>query len=229
MSKRAKILAAIAVALVLVGILASAVGAQASRTRIAWLIADRLSVVGNASVDGVFTANGYTFLLDDVTSTGDFSTTGLMSNGGILQDINYAENLYMLPTVASASVEYTTTTALFTIADGEVWIVHDVLVNVTDNYDCTGDNCTFQIGDGGDANGLVDLVDAELQAADVEVTGGAAGWQGYLSGTRGAYLANGGGFVYAPSGAAETIDLAIGGTDPADGAATVYIVYTRIE
>ena len=107
-------------------------------------------------------------------------------------------------------------------------MIHAVYVQVTSNFNCTGDNCTLQIGDGGDANGLVDLVDAELQAAAVDVTGAAAGWMGFMSDTRGAYLADGSAFVYAPS-AAETIDFAVGGTDPAAGAATVYVVYTRIK
>lgn len=209
--------------------------AQTSRTRMGWLLVDKLTVNTDADIADDLTVT------DAATVGGALSVTGAASMGStlavtgqstlddIVQTINSVENVGVLPTVASASVAYTTTTALFTIADGEVWIIHDVLVNVTTNYDCTGDNCTFQIGDGNDANGLVDLVDAEIQAADTEVTGGAAGWQGYLSGTRGAYLANGGGFVYAPSGAAETIDFAMGGTDPAGGAATVYIIYTRLE
>jgi hypothetical protein len=38
--------------------------------------------------------------------------------------------------------------------------------------------------------------------------------------------------VYAPVGADETIDVAIddtGGTDPSAGAATIYLIYTRIQ
>jgi hypothetical protein len=117
---------------------------------------------------------------------------------------------------------------LWTVADGEIWIVHDVLIKVSSNFDCTGDDCTLKIGDGNDDNGLLDLVDAELQAADTEGTGFAAGWQGQLAATKGAYLVDSD-FVYAPSGAAETIDITIGGTSPAAGAATVYIIYTRVQ
>lgn len=165
---------------------------------------------------------------DDLTVVDDTVLSDDVAVGGnVTQAVaSGTENVGMLPTVASATITYATTANIFAVATNEKWIVHGVLVNVTSNYDCTGDNCTLQIGDGNDANGLVDLVDAELQAADTEVTGGAAGWQGYLSGTRGAYLADGGGFVYA---AADGIDATVGGTDPAAGAATVYIIYTRIQ
>jgi hypothetical protein len=230
MGKRTRVLTVVVMALVLVAAFATVANAQASRTRIAWLIADRLDVLGDATVGDDLTVTDDSTLTDDVSIGGDLSVTGTSTLDDIAQTINSVENLGTLPTVASASVAYTTTTGLFTIGDGEVWIVHGVLVNVTTNYDCTGDDCTFQIGDGNDANGLVDLVDDEIQAADTEGTGFAAGWQGQLSATSGAYMAGtNGGFVYAPSGAAETIDFAMGGTDPAGGAATVYILYTRIE
>lgn len=103
-------------------------------------------------------------------------------------------------------------------------------VSVTTNFDCDGDDCTLQIGDDGDVNGLLDLADAELQTTDTEGTGAPAGWQGFMSSdTVGAYLAQGLGFVYL---GAQTIDIAIddtGATDPSAGAATVYIVYTRVQ
>jgi hypothetical protein len=48
---------------------------------------------------------------------------------------------------------------------------------------------------------------------------------------RGAYLAEGLGFVYAPSGADETIDWACSavGDDLSAGAMTVYVVYIRVQ
>ncbi len=119
-----------------------------------------------------------------------------------------------------------------TIADGEIWLVHQVLVKVTTNFDCTGDDCVMTVGDGNDADGFIVLADAEMQAADTEGTGFAAGWQGQAAATQGVYQdGNWNGFVYAPSGAAETIDWALtaSGNDFAAGAATIYVVYTRIQ
>jgi len=182
---------------------------------------------------------------DDVTVTDDLScdvasvaglsasnnitVTGVISISGAsgYQTAFDTEHL-RLPTVSDVAVTYQSSGALWTIGDGEIWIVHSVLIDVGTNFDCTGDNCTLQIGDGNDTNGLLDLVDAEMQAADTEGTGFAAGWQGQLAATKGAYLVDSD-FVYAPSGSAETIDIAIGGTDPAAGAATVYLIYTRIQ
>lgn len=130
--------------------------------------------------------------------------------------------------ILDSAVTYESSGALWTVTSGEIWIVHTVVISVTTNFDCTGDNCTLQIGDGNDANGLLDLVDAEMQAADTEGTGFATGWQGQLAATRGAYLVDGD-FIYAPLGGDETIDIAVGGTDPAAGVATIYILYTRIQ
>ncbi len=113
--------------------------------------------------------------------------------------------------------------------------MHDVFVNVTTNFDCTGDDATLVIGDGNDANGFIDLADAELQTSDTEGTGFAAGWQGLVVATQGVYLDDATGsdnFIYAPSGAAETIDYLIdegSGETLTAGAATIYVVYTRIQ
>lgn len=120
-----------------------------------------------------------------------------------------------------------------TVPDGQIWIVHKVLTKVTTNFDATGDDANLVVGDGNDADGFLVLADATLQAADTEGTGFAVGWQGQAAATIGAYLeANENGFVYAPSGAAETIDWAVtetSGTTLAAGAATIYVIYTRIQ
>lgn len=144
--------------------------------------------------------------------------------GGLTTVVN-EENIGV-PTMVSAAITYESDGALFTIGADEIWVIHGIWVNVTTNFDCTGNDCTLQIGDGGDANGLIDMVDAELQAAAVQVTGASAGWHGSMSATLGAYMADGM-FVYNPS-AAETIDITIGGTTPAAGAGTVYMLYTRL-
>lgn len=144
-------------------------------------------------------------------------------------------------THASAAFTYTAaaggTVPLFTIADGETWLVHDVKVNVTSNWNCTGDDCLVEIGDGSDVDGFCTLADATLQAADTELTGYPAGWQCAAAATRGVYLdevttnAYTGGLIYDRSGSAETIDAKISasGNDLSGGAATVHIFYTRID
>jgi hypothetical protein len=173
--------------------------------------------------------SGATFDLQSGVTT-DFSS-------GIDQDLN-TENVGVLPSVVSVSIDIdndSSPATCATVADGEVWVVHTVYANVLDNFDCTGDDCTFDVGDGNDQDGLLDLDDAELQASDVDVANGAAGWQGYGSDTIGAFMAAGAGFIYAPSGAAETIDCTFAGTDLASDTAddsndiTVYIVYTRLQ
>jgi len=203
-----------------------------------------LDASGTLNVDGATTLNstldvdGATTLNSTLDVDGNVSSgTGLITvTDGIHQAINTTYENVGLPSVATASFTYTAgaggTVALFTIGDGEIWIVHDIYVNVTTNFDCTGDDCTVHIGDGGDEDGLCDLDDGELQAADVEVTGSAAGWQCFGSAdVIGAYIASGRGFIYAPSGSAETIDavLAASGDDFSAGAATVYAVYTRVQ
>lgn len=218
---KARVTLALSVAFVLVlalGLaLAQPANAQALRQFFDHVYAEQLTVLtGDADV-----------LVGDLNvATGDLTVAGTSTLDDISQTINAAENIGMLPTVISASMEYTTAT-LFTVPAGETWIVHSVLVDVGTNFDCTGDNCTLQVGDANDANGLVDLVDAEILAADTEGTGWAAGWQGQLAATKGAYLVDSD-FVYAPS-ASTPITGTVGGTDPAGGAATVYIVYTRIQ
>jgi hypothetical protein len=177
-------------------------------------------------------------------SSGTFSTTlgvtGVSTLTGGVVNVIGTENVGSLPTVVTTSVDIdndSSPATCATITDGEIWFVHYVYANVLDNFVCTGDDCTVDVGDGGDADGLLDLDDAELQTADTEGTGAPAGWQGFMSAdTRGAYFGgNGQGFIYAPSGADETIDCAFAGTDLASTTGdtsndiTFYVVYTRIQ
>lgn len=179
---------------------------------------------------GVLQCNGA------ATVGGALSVTGMSTLTGGATGVINTENV-MLPTVLSVPITYTAaaggTGTVATITDGEIWFVHAVLVDVTTNFDATGDDATLVVGDGNDADGFIVLADAELQAADTEGTGFTAGWQGMAAATQGVYLdGNWNGFVYAPSGADETIDYLI---DEADGetlsagAATIYVVYTRIQ
>lgn len=167
------------------------------------------------------------------------ASTMAMADMNITQSLN-TENTGSLPTVLSVSVDIdndSSPVTCATIADGEVWIIHAVYANVLDNFATGGSNdAVFSVGDGTDDDGLLDLDDGELQAADTEGTGAPAGWQGFMStDTRGAYFAAGQGFVYAPSGSPETVDCTFGGTGLASDTAdtsddiTIYIVYTRIQ
>ena len=152
-----------------------------------------------------------------------------LDDHSITQDVN-TENI-MLPSVLTVPIVYSTASGtVATIADGEIWLVHSVFVRTTTNFDCTGDDCTLIIGDGNDDNGFISAADANLQATFTEATGYAAGLFGIENGSGGAYtLDDGGPFFYGPSGAAETIDYTIGGTSPAAGNATIYVVYTRVQ
>jgi len=136
-----------------------------------------------------------------------------------------------LPSIVTVDIITSTATGtVATVTDGEIWLVHSVFVQTTTNFDCTGDDCTLTVGDGNDADGFLAAADASLQAAFTEATGYPAGFYGIEAASGGAYtLDDGGPFVYAPSGADETIDYAIAGTTPAAGAATIYVVYTRIQ
>jgi len=142
-----------------------------------------------------------------------------------------------LPTIHSTSITYTAAAGgsgtVATIGDGEIWFVHKVFVHTTTSFDCTGDDAFLHIGDGNDADGFLALADASIQSDFTEATGFAAGWGGIENGSAGAYTTDDGGpFVYAPSGAAETIDWLLdetSGETITAGAATIYVLYTRIQ
>ena len=167
-----------------------------------------------------------------------FNSSRLELNANYLdQDIS-TENI-MLPTTASTAFTYTAaaggTIPVFTVADGQIWFVHAIFINVTTDFDCTGDDCTLELGDGTDTDGFCVLADAEMQTADTEQTGSPAGWQCLVAATMGVFLdgaVSSAPHVYAPSGAAETIDIILdegSGETYAAGAGTAYIVYTRIQ
>lgn len=164
---------------------------------------------------------------DDGTIADDFTIGDDLIGTGLINWEANEENIG-LPSVISTTVAYTPTSGtIATVGASELWLVHAVYANVTADWDTAGNNdATLNIGDGNDADGLLDLDDAELQAADTEGTGAPAGWQGFMStDARGAYLANGHGFIY---GATDTIDYACGGTAADAGTATIYVVYTRV-
>ena len=161
---------------------------------------------------------------DDPTFGGTTNYDSLTLSGIITTSI---DNEHIgLPSIDSAAITYESTGALWTVGASEIWFVHALYCEVTTNFDCTGDDCTLTIGDGNDADGFLVLTDAEMQAADTEFTGAPAGWKGLHTDSMGAYLSGLAPFVYDGT---DTIDIAIGGTSPAAGAGTCYIVYTRVQ
>ena len=206
-----------------------------------WAVVAAPTAIATATPAAVIDSLGVSNILevrDGGTAIAQFQNGGaldLIANP-IVQDLG-SENVGVLPSVCTVSITYTAlaggTGTVCTIGDGEIWHVEYVFANVTEDWDTTGDDALVEIGDGSDTDGLLDLDDAELQAADTEGTGAPAGWEGFMStDTRGAYLANGHGFIYAPSGAAETIDYIIDETSGETftaGALTVYVVYTRLQ
>lgn len=173
----------------------------------------------------------------DLEVLGTTELDGALSVAGITTLATGVEN-FMAPSLITLPITYTAgaggSGTVATIGDGEIWLILGVYANVTTDWDTTaGDDAYCSIGDGNDPDGLLDLDNAELQAADTEGTGGAAGWQGFLgTDTRGAYFASGTPFLYAPSGDAETIDWVCGadaGDDLEAGEATIYVLYLRIQ
>ena len=175
-------------------------------------------------VDG---ATGNTTIAGNLTATGAFTPSGVLN-----QAINI-ENTGSLPTIVTKAITYTAAAGgsgvVATVGAGEIWLVHEVIINVTTSFTATGDDATLVVGDGNDADGFCVLADAELQIADTEGTGWAAGWQCQKAATIGVYTDENQGFIYSGS---ETIDYLIDettGTTLSAGAATIYVYYTRIQ
>lgn len=191
---------------------------------------------GAVDIDGNLTsATGAITIADTLNATGavDFDST-LNVDGAVTIPVNIEH--FGAMSVITTPITYTAAAGgngvVATITDGEIWLVHAVFWQTTTNFDCTGDDCTATVGDGNVAAGFLSLNDAAMQAAFTEATGFAAGFYGIENGSAGAYTTDDGGpFVYAPSGADETIDwvLAAAGDDFSAGAATIYVMYTRIQ
>ena len=147
----------------------------------------------------------------------------------LTQDVG-VENVGGLPTVATSAILSDTDAAIWTVGASEIWFVYAMYCEITTNFDCTGDDCTLTIGDGNDADGFLVLADGEMQAADAEFTGAPAGWHGLHTDSMGAYLSGLAPFVYDGT---DTIDIKIEDnsdqSDPTAGAATCYVVYTRLQ
>lgn len=179
-----------------------------------------------------FDQSSATFL-NQLNMTGALNIDGAVDLDGVITNAEDLEHIGVMTHVTTAFT-YTAaaggTVTLATIGAGEEWLVHNVYIEVTSNFNCTGDDCTLVIGDGNDADGFCVLADAELQAADTEGTGWSAGWQCQVAATRGVYQDGTGGFMY-DEASTETIDAVISeasGTTLSGGAATAHIFYTRL-
>ena len=219
-SKIPLLLLVIALAATLVILLAGPAGASTGDTNLTNLVlTGDLTVADDATISDDLT------VADAVTISGATALVGVITGPAI-----GVENL-RLPTIDSATIITTTNAALWTVGAAEIWWIDRIFCNVTTNFDCTGDDCTIEIGlTGGDIDGFLDLDDAELQAADAEIAGLTAGWQGFGStDTRGTFFAAGGGVILGN----DTIDIVLednsASTNPTAGAATCYIVYTRLQ
>jgi cytoskeletal protein CcmA (bactofilin family) len=165
---------------------------------------------------------------EDAYIEGTLEVDGAVNLDGIVNVITDTEHIGTI-TIDAVAIDKDTDGALWTAGATEIWFIHALYCHVTTNFDCDGDDCAIDIGDGNDADGFLDLIDGELQTTDTEGTGAPAGWQGFMgTSTRGVYLAEGLGFVYTN----DTIDIVVeevSGGDPDAGAATCYLVYTRIQ
>jgi hypothetical protein len=185
----------------------------------------------NVVTTGDITVGDDLDVTDDLGVTGNTTIAGTLGvSGAITGPAIGTENL-RLPTIESSTVITSSNGAMWTVGATEVWWIDRVFCNITTNFDCTGDDCTIEIGlTGGDIDGFLDLDDAELQTTDAEIAGLTAGWQGFGStDTRGAFFAAGGGVILSN----DTIDIKIEDnsdqSNPTAGAATCYIVYTRLQ
>ncbi len=197
-------------------------------------VSDALTVAGATALNGglamdtnkftVANTSGNTAIAGTLTQTGAASFAAAITAGSDIENM-------LLPTIDSAAIITSTNGAVWTAGASEIWFVHALYCNITTNFDCTGDDCIIHIGDGTDEDGFLDLDDGELQTTDTEITGAKAGWQGMYTDTAGAYLAGNtmNGFVYGN----DTVDIKIedssAHTNPTAGAATCYLIYTRLQ
>ena len=202
--------------------------------RFEYIIVKKLLVLNDTYFRGDFEQTGDQTITGNFTVTGDTTlgdasadTTTISGDLAVDTDIEH----FGLPSVITTTLPYSPATGIIaTIGDGELWLVHKVFYRVDTNFDCTGDDCTVTVGDDLDEDGFITATDAELQTTFTEATGYPAGYYGIENGSNGAYTVDDGGpFVYAPSGASQTIDYAVGGTDPAAGSATAFVIYTRVQ
>lgn len=168
----------------------------------------------------VYSDEGSTETLAIDGATGNIDAAGTVASEGSV----FVHAIQATTWVTSAGG----TATLLTVPDGDVYAILSVFIETTTNWVASGDDETYTIGDGNDADGFIAAAHTQLLAAFTEATGYQAGYYGIEAGSGGAYtLDDGGPFIYAPSGAAETIDIAWGATgdDLTAGATTAHVIY----
>lgn len=195
-----------------------------------------------AEVAGATAATASTYMKRD--GSGNSAVAGLTvgtlteaDGGGI--SLGAGSQIIGVPFTITAAINFDTASgAIATIPDGEVWVVQRVWFRTTTDWDGNG---TVAIGDGSDPDGFLALSNTALDPAYNE-SGAVTGW---TTGTAG--LKDGGGAqncagvyqwdgtnderlqkLYAPSGAAETIDATVTTGTSTAGAGVCYIHAIRL-
>lgn len=157
---------------------------------------------------------------------------GVEADGGFVGAAN-VQNLFV-PTYATASFTYTSaaggTVDLFTIPAGQIWMVADLRVRITEDFAATGDDSILLIGDDANDDGYCENVAAYDATHQID-SGWPLGWV-CEGGQKGSYINPqniGGSFpAEGPTDITVTIDET-SGESITSGAATVYLLYTRIQ
>jgi len=164
--------------------------------------------------------------LNVYSDAGSSLVFGVDGATGAIDSVLNVEN-EVLPSVATFTVSSVITTGVgLTSTAGEVFEILEVFYFVGTSFDCTGDDCTLDVGTGDDADGFLNCADADLQSTYTDYTGADAGWGGLDGATPAGVFVIGGSHIMS---GAETLDFELGGTDPAAGSATVYVVYRKLD
>ena len=200
------------------------------------------TLTGAVAANGGITVDSTAFTVADTTgnvaTTGTLGVTGLSTlSGG--ESIPYGVENLRQTSVFSNTVAQTGaggTVVLATVEVGEIWVVHDILVHCTTEYDDTaGDDEAIEIGTGEDEDGFCVLGTAELIPTYAAATGFAEGWSCNSVQDRGVFFDEAatnswvGGFIIEST---ETIDVKVSsgaGDDITQGSIDVYVIYTRLE
>ena len=143
-----------------------------------------------------------------------------------------------IPTWIKTTVDHTIgaggTTAVATVASSEIWVVHDVLVHVTETAATTaGTDATLAVGTGEQTDGFCTETETELNDNQQNGTGFAEGWVCNTMAERGIFFDEGtgagvGGFILESTETIDAIWAAGAGDDITAGTADIYVMYTRL-
>ena len=143
-----------------------------------------------------------------------------------------------IPTWIKTTVDHTIgaggTTAVATVASSEIWVVHDVLVHVTETAATTaGTDATLAVGTGEQTDGFCTETETELNDNQQNGTGFAEGWVCNTMAERGIFFDEGtgagvGGFILESTETIDAIWAAGAGDDITAGTVDIYVMYTRL-